>query len=628
MVSRFFRVIVSFLLLFIITILAWLISTIETTTDDLKYSIEKHENQSMQQHASNFIKSLESKVKHNKKELHILLEENPSFQKICNNNLEIMRSKEIPYTYVLWLDDDGKFRYLCDGSVQKSHFYQKFDPGDFERWKNIYKVGVVNILDQSRYKGLWKSMLIPIVKDKNSIALLVIDYSTSFPNKIKQMVSPVQTFLIIILITIIILIILIGIEVFLIYITKKKSYRDALTGAYNRNFLTDISSKLSLEKYHILMIDLDYFKQINDLYGHLIGDKALKHVVSIIEKIIKKKDYLIRFGGEEFIVFLHVYKNERDSFDIAENIRLALEKNHLKTDEFGDLSIKASIGVNTKTNEEKDFQSAIKNTDIALYNAKKSGRNCVKKVTSFDKTGKVAKTYTFSYIKSLIDKEAVSCRFQPIFSNITKNIVKYEVLVRLKDENGKLIMPNDFLSIIWKTNIYQKLTKQIIEQSVEIFKNKTEQFSINLGLQDILNEEIILIIEEIAKKESQTVKRMGIEILEYDRFEDVDRLGKIIERLKKLGISVILDDFGSGHANFAIVEQLDFDEIKIDGSIVEHINTNKKSKALLETLASFAIKSNIKTTVEYVSTKEIFDSIVKIPFDQLQGFYLGKPQEL
>lgn len=628
MVSRFFRVIVSFSLLFIIIILVWLISTVGTITDDLKYSIEEHEEQSMQQHASNFIKRLESKVKHNKKELHILLEENPSLQKICNNNLEIMRSKAIPYTYILWLDNDGKFRYLCDGSVEKSHFYQKFDPGDFERWKSIYKVGVVNVLDQSRYKGLWKSMLIPIVQDKKSIALLVIDYSTSFPGKIKQMVSPLQTFLIVILITIIVLIILIAIEMFLIYITKKKSYKDTLTGVYNRNFLIDISSKLLLEKYHILMIDLDYFKQINDLYGHLAGDEALKHVVSIIEKIIKKEDYLIRFGGEEFIVLLHVYKNRRDSFDIAENIRLAIEKSPLKTDEFGDISIKTSIGVNSKTNEEKEFQSAIKNADIALYDAKKSGRNCVKKVTSFDETSKVAKNYTFSYIKTLIDKEAVSCRFQPIVSNTTGDIVKYEVLVRLKDENGKLIMPNDFLSIIWKTNIYHKLTKQIIEQSVEIFKNRTEHFSINLGLQDILNEDILLIIEEIANKESQTVKRMGIEILEYDRFEDIDRLGKIIERLKKFGISTILDDFGSGHANFSIVEQLDFDEIKIDGSIVEHVNTNKKSKALLETLASFAIKSNIKTTVEHVSSKEIFDSISKIPFDQLQGFFLGKPQEL
>lgn len=627
MVSTYFRVAISLIFIFIIGALVWLILSVNGTSEKLNHSIENQTRELILQQANQFTKILISHLKDTDKNLPLLLKKDTNLQQILNENLEVMRNNNSPYIYLLFLDKNSKFRYLADGSEKKSHFYQKFDPDNLVHWKRIYDGTQVTLLDQSYYHGLWKSMLIPIKYNQKNIALLVIDYSIKLPHSVNTILTPLKNFLILIFVAIVLLVLFIVIELMQIYLIKKKSYKDLLTGVYNRSFYSDISKRLSLERYHILMIDLDYFKKINDLYGHRTGDMALKHTTQIIKNTLHKKDFLIRFGGEEFVVLLDRKICKTSPENIAEIIRKTLEKTPLETEEFGAINIQASIGVNQKTHREKSFHSAIKNADIALYQAKKSGRNCVKTVEEFQKTEVNTKLYDFAYIRTLIENESLCCHFQPIFSNKNHTIVKYEVLVRLKDKEGKLIMPNDFLSLIWKTNVYQNLTKQIIEKSVQTFKNRKESFSINLGLQDILNEEIINIIKEIAHKEPQTVKRMGIEILEYDRFEDAKRLGAILEQLQALGISIILDDFGSGHSNFSIVEKLNFDEIKIDGSIVEHINTNKKTKALIELLADFAKKSNIKTTAEYISSKEIFDSISKIGISNLQGFYLGKPKE-
>jgi len=628
MVNSYFRIVISTIFIFIVGALVWLIISVDDTSKKLTYSIEEQTRELILQQANKFIKILISHIKDSNQELPLLLKKDSNLRKILNENLEVMRNSNIPYIYLLFLDKDGKFRYLADGSEKKSDFYQKFDPDDLIRWQKIYKGDKATLLDQSYYHGLWKSMLIPIKYNRRNIAMLVIDYSVKLPHSINAILAPLKKFLMLIFAAIVLLVLFVSIELLQIYLIKRKSYKDPLTKTYNRSFYNTLSKNLPLERYHILMIDLDYFKKVNDLYGHLIGDMALKHTTQIIKNILHKKDYLIRFGGEEFVVLLDTKVHKTNSIEIAEKIRRTLEKTPLKTEEFGDIILNVSIGVNQEPYKDKSFHSAIKNADIALYEAKKSGRNCVKTVNDIEKIQTDSKLYDFAFIKSLIENGALCCHYQPIFSNKNHSIVKYEVLVRLKDEQGKLIMPNAFLPLIWKTNVYHNLTRQIIQESVKTFKERQECFSINLSLQDVLNKEIIDIILDVAHKEPETIKRMGIEILEYDRFEDVDRLGAILKQLQNLGISIILDDFGSGHSNFSIVEKLNFDEIKIDGSIVEHIHINKKTKALIELLADFAKKCNMKTTAEYISSKEIFDAISKTGIDNLQGFYLGKPKKL
>jgi len=143
-----------------------------------------------------------------------------------------------------------------------------------------------------------------------------------------------------------------------------------------------------------------------------------------------------------------------------------------------------------------------------------------------------------------------------------------------------------------------------------------------------LAEKILELISVCAKHYPEVICRMGIEILEYDRFDNVERLQKVISTLKDLGIRIILDDFGSGEANFTIVEMLAIDELKIDGDLVKNVNKSEKTLFLLDALGDFARKSGIKTTAEFISDRDIYETLHTLPIDQLQGFYLAKPSFL
>ncbi len=628
MVNRILKYISYLLATFIALSLLWLIFSAQKRTNELKTSVEKHVELSVLGYSRQIAKQMIKKINSTKTDIVQILQKDKNLQKECNQKLELLRSSYIPYIYILWLDKKGRFRFLCDGSKEKSHFFQKFDIENKELWQKIYKSGKPKIIGQKKYEGLWKSLLYPIKALGKTQAMVVVDYSVSLPNSIGKIVKPYKKLLQIILIAMFLLVIIVFVEILHILAVRKKSFTDPLTGIYNREFLKALSKKLYLPNYDLLIIDIDHFKKVNDTYGHLVGDKVLKHITKSIKSSISIKDYLFRFGGEEFLVLLFNPKKDRNAFLEAQKIRLNLSSNPLNESKFGKIYVKMSIGIYDNIKQNISFEVALREADKALYNAKKAGRNCVAKAD----TGDISipkESHSFSDIRSFIDSGNVFCQFQPIFLNSKeKKIAKYEVLARLKDNKGNVLMPGDFLSIIWKTNIYHRFTKQVINYSINTFKNKKEKFSINLSLQDILDEKIMDIIEEFAKKEPETISRMGIEILEYDRFDNIQRLQTVINRLKKHGIAIILDDFGSGHANFAIIEKLDIDELKIDGSIVQNINKNYKSKIFLETLAHFAKKSSIKTTVEFISSKEIFDTIVHIPFTYLQGYYLGKPKEL
>lgn len=625
MVNYLLKYIIYIILGIITASIFYLIISAKKTTNELQSSIEKSIEFSIKQYAKSFSLQITKKISNKKIELVDIFQKNKLFRNECSNRLELIRNKYIPYIYLLWLDKQGRFRFLCDGSANKSHFFQKFDPGNLSLWHKIYRKNIDEIISQKKYKGLWKTYLKPINIHGKSEALLVIDYSTALPNKTKQIIKPFKTFIIIILLSVFLLFIAVIVQILYTLFVKRKTYIDQLTNTYNRRFLNILAKKIVLSQYDIAMIDIDYFKRINDIYGHLVGDRALKHIVNIINDNLSKKDYFIRFGGEEFVLFLRKNR-KKDNFKLIHKIHKDILNNPLKYEQYRTINITVSIGVNLNTKIEKDFETAIKNSDKALYEAKKAGRNCIIK-SALEQSDIKIKNYDFMHIKTLIEKEKIVCHYQPIWSIKEDKITKYEVLARLEDEDGHIIYPDKFLSIIWKTNIYQRFTKQIIQKSIQKFKNRTERFSINLSLQDILDDKIFSIIEDIAKQESTTISRMGIEILEYDRFDNIKRLDEVIKKLKKFGISIILDDFGSGHSNYAIVEQLDIDELKIDGSITEHVCLNSKSKYLLKSLAIFAQDAHIKTIVEHVSSKEIYKEISKMPFDYMQGFYIGKSQE-
>ena len=619
------RLTLYLVLILLISGIFWLAATVTHSAGRLEQTFIATIESTIYQRAERFAHQFLRDHPGTASELSARLLAQPEERRRCDEKLELMRDQYIRYVYLLWLDPQGRFRFLCDGSDDKGHTLQKFDPDRPKLWMEIYRRGEIRILDQSQYRGLWKSLLFPIRDGNRTRAMLVVDYSTEFLTTLHRLISPVQNTLRTILYITIGLALLIFVQLLLLFLIRNKSIRDPLTGVHNRGALRHMRYSLPWKHYNLLMIDLDHFKHINDTYGHDVGDMALLHTVKILRKLLHRKDHLVRHGGEEFLIFQYCGKgvdHRRHGIDLAEAILRAFRETPMHHPAYGEIHLRVSIGLYASSSGNEEFDQVLKKTDLALYRAKSSGRDCYMEVSGEEKRSDTVK---FDNVKRYIEQNRIVCEYQPIFLRDGKTVVKYETLVRLRQDDGTLLYPNDFLNAIWQTNTYIRMTRQVLEKAIETFREHPIPFSVNFALQDLLDENIFALIREMASREPETISRMSIEVLEYHNFTNVERLSTVLHRFKDLGISIILDDFGAGHANFLILQHLPIDEFKIDRQLIVENLKNPKAKKLLIALTRYARETGMKTTAEFVADEQIFRALQEIPVDYLQGYYLGRP---
>ncbi|MFK5936860.1 MAG: EAL domain-containing protein [Sulfurimonas sp.] len=555
-------------------------------------------------------------------------------QSICNNKiiekkleqeLQLIQGDEIKYLYILYRDTDGKFRYLLDTTKDvedKSHVKQKFDPQS-DIWNNAYITKKVQITEQKDLETLWVSMAYPIVADDKVVAVIGADFTYSVYYMIKHTIKPMEKLFYYIAIFMMIMLGVAYSLVYMYYITRKKSFIDPLTRIYNRQYLSEFLDNNSLQDYYLMMIDLDNFKLVNDNYGHDAGDEVLINVVAEIKSNIRQKDILIRFGGEEFVIL--VYKKDvQDVLKVAQRIRKAVSQLNIHTQN-NIIKMTLSIGINPFPYMANNIEEAIKIADEQLYIAKSSGRNRVE-VYNSDNKYESQTSKRISDIQEAIDDNRVKCAFQPIYPNENQEELKYEVLLRLLDKDSKPIAPDSFLPFIKNTQVYISLTRYVIDTAINAMKENSFNFSINLDLQDILNDDIMHLLKHKFENAPELANRITIEILEHEEIKNFELIQTKLKLLKNMGFSIALDDFGSGYANFAYLINLDIDILKIDGTIIRDLDKNKSAYSIVKTICAFAKEMNMKVVAEQIETKEELEAVQTLGVDYLQGYYLGRPE--
>ncbi len=230
-------------------------------------------------------------------------------------------------------------------------------------------------------------------------------------------------------------------------------------------------------------------------------------------------------------------------------------------------------------------------------------------------------------IKDAIKNDRIVPLFQPIVHTQTKEIVKYEALIRMIDENGEYISPYYFLELAKKNKLYPQLTKIMLTKTFEKFKTRNSQVSINLSVEDILNESVHdTILEKLY--EYKLGDRVVFELLESEGIENFVEVKEFIEEVKQTGAKISIDDFGTGYSNFEYLMKLNVDYIKIDASMIKDIDTNRNSQMVTETIIDFAKKMNIKTVAEFIHSEDVYQVIKKMGITYAQGYYFGEPKDL
>lgn len=396
-------------------------------------------------------------------------------------------------------------------------------------------------------------------------------------------------------------------------------YYDVLTGLENRRRLTE-----RLEERHnifLMIINIDSFQEINDLYGEPAGDLILKEFAQFLKGIMPKQEGLYRLHSDEFA---HICSSGMDLNEFRLFASLLSEKisqKSFKIDDKSEVSLSATMGISYGS------EMLLVNADIALKRAKKTKKNFL----IYDNSMAMMKEYEKNFdwtkrLKKAIEEDKIVPVFQPIVDTKTQEIVKYEALMRMVDDQGLYIAPIHFLELAKKNKLYHQLTKIMIQKTFEKFESLPYFVSINISVEDILNKEIYHYILKTLEA-SAIGNQIVFEIIESEGIENFDQVLEFINDVKHYGAKISIDDFGTGYSNFEYLMKLKVDYIKIDGSMIKNIDSDKNAQMITASIVSFAKNMNIKTVAEFVHSKNVFDKIKELEVDYSQGYYFGEPTD-
>jgi len=402
---------------------------------------------------------------------------------------------------------------------------------------------------------------------------------------------------------------------------KESFITDNLTSFPNRQKLIYDIKSFDHNNYHLALINIDRFKEVNDFYGHTIADKILILIANKFKSVCTNNmSTIYKLPSDEYAIFTSMDIKEEEFFNHMKNILKEIMETKFKVDD-NNIFISMSCGIASNTN------SIMVKADMALQSAKSKKEHIIAFDDSLDMSKKINENIEgVAILKEAIEDNNIIPYYQPIFNIHTKKIEKYECLARITQKNGFIIAPFKFLEIAVKSKLYPHITKNILLKSFEFFKDKDYEFSINLSIEDIINKNTSQFILDNLK-EFPNPSRVVFEILETEKIENYDELKEFINLVKEFGCQIAIDDFGSGYSNFAHILELNIDYLKIDSSLVKYVSTDENSKKITQTIINFAKELNMKTIAEFVEDKESLDLLEKMGVDYIQGYYIGKPQD-
>ena len=406
-------------------------------------------------------------------------------------------------------------------------------------------------------------------------------------------------------------------------LADRNANTDPTTGLANRRELVRaLDDALSARAGVFLVLDLDHFKRVNDLHGHLAGDKVLRLVAEAAREAAPAEACCARTGGDEFAVLLPAAE-AADAEAVAQEIieRLAVPS----TIEGAQIQVTASIGL-TALSGCGDEEAALRQSDVALYAAKRAGRNGF---AWFDKELEREITDRLKLeeeIRRGIKAGEFVPFFQPLVDLDSRQIIGFEALARWRSPGGVLLEADCFIEAAERTGLIGPLTLKVMEQALKEARGWPAHLKLAVNVSPVQFRDATL-AEQILKLLSESgfpPSRLEIEITEGALLEDRDQVLTIINSLKNVGISISLDDFGTGYASLAQVNRLPLDRIKIDKSFITTIVKSDQTAAIVNTIAGLGHNLDVPITAEGVESEQIRSALANFGCSEAQGWLFGR----
>ncbi|MGC9080102.1 EAL domain-containing protein [Sulfurihydrogenibium sp.] len=404
---------------------------------------------------------------------------------------------------------------------------------------------------------------------------------------------------------------------------EKIRYFDPLTGLYNLNgFLARAYEVLNkFEGYAVLLIlNISKLSFFNKFYGIEFGDKIIKEFARRIRENVKKTDIVARIGGDWFAVMFLGVKDKRNIPIMIERIRSVLLKDFYINNQI--LNVKFVGGIAVHPDDGSTFDQIFENANIALRSAKSKCEGCIE-FFSKDLEKQIQSLFLAERIVSdAIKYSSFIFHYQPYFEVKSGKVAGFESLVRIRDINGYIYYPKDFIDFLENSVYLKDFEEWALKEISEKIKIWQIPISINISARTF---EDNLFLEEFEKYLKDLPVSPVIEITERLYIKNIETTKKIVSNLRNMNVKIAIDDFGTGYSSLSSLKDIDVDILKIDMSFVKAMVNDKKSRALVKTIISIAQDFGMKTLAEGVETQQQKDILVDMGVDYLQGFLLSKP---
>jgi len=413
---------------------------------------------------------------------------------------------------------------------------------------------------------------------------------------------------------------------------EQLALEDTLTGLPNRNRFHDgleraiASARRNLTPMSLLVIDLDDFKEVNDTFGHEIGDRLLKEIGARLKRELRGADGAARLGGDEFAIMLP----GTDGAEATVVARRVWEAINRPTEIEGQtLSVGASIGIAVYPEHGQDASSLLRRSDIAMYSAKRMGGGNAVYSGEQDNDG-ARRLALIADLRYALERDELRIHYQPLKQFASGRVAGVEALIRWQHPQRGLIAPGEFVAIAEKMGLMDAITEWVLDRSIAQAKRwRTSGLevpvSVNISMRNLRDVELPDTISGLLRKHGADAGLLKVEITESDIMLNPRHVMHALERLRALGIRIAIDDFGTGYSSLAYLNLLPVDQLKIDRSLVKEICTDEGTAAIVRATIDLGHSLGLEIVGEGVEDQQTSDRLAGLGCDLEQGYYFGRP---
>lgn len=418
----------------------------------------------------------------------------------------------------------------------------------------------------------------------------------------------------------------------------QESYRrDSRTGLQNRIALKEYLSAIRDDE-HLLTLKLLNFSHINEKYGYQVGDELLRMLsVSFLTRLRRRLGkqadmqlYSIGVGEWAFVFRAEIcgetIKQQFTRFaDVIEQTNF--EPSGLEQVDYLSISLCGGLASRRDFPQASGDELLLKAIEARRAGVRSNTHICNAKDIQVSDERRKEQLAWLSCVSRAILQQNIVTYAQPLFHADGTTPYSQECLVRIVENDGRIILPGQFLPIIADTHLYTRLSRHMIQSTLNYMRDRSGMFSINLSPQDLMSDKTMLLLET-AIRQLNDPRRIGLEVLESEQIKDYGRMIEVCSHFRQLGARIIVDDFGSGYSNIDEIIKLEPDIIKLDGSLIRNIDQDSKQRKIASQLVRLCQVLEAKTVAEFVHNQQVCEIAQDMGVDYLQGYYLGQPSRL